>query len=260
MICREILEKLEEKYPLDAAEDWDNPGLLIGADDREIRKIYLTLDVTGEAVEEAVEWGADLVISHHPMLFSSIKQINNRKYPGKKILSLIENRIGCYAMHTNFDVCAMAQINAGLLKLSETQVLYVTDRTPEGEKGIGKVGKLPRPMTLSACAEYVKTQYGLPHVNVYGNPDQMVEIAAVSGGSGKSMIDPALDKGAQVLITGDIDHHTGIDSVDQGLTIIDAGHYGTEYFFMAQVRQDLEQMDESLEIRSAEVKLPYKCL
>lgn len=258
MICREILDKLEKKYPLSAAEDWDNPGLLAGRDDGEIGRIFVVLDVTAEAVREAADWGADLIISHHPLIFSPMKKISNCSFPGKKILELISHGIACYAMHTNFDVCAMADINARLLALRDPEVLCVTEQSEAGEAGIGRVGLLPEPMTLRGCAEYVKKRFGLPQVKVFGDPDARVERAAVSGGSGKSMVARAIAAGAEVLITGDIDHHTGLDAVDQGLFIIDAGHYGTEYFFMEQVRGDLMEIDPGLEVRCADVRLPYE--
>lgn len=252
-----IIDELEKKYPLSAAESWDNPGLLVGWDDREVKKIYLTLDVTKEAVREAVEWEADMIISHHPIIFSSMKKVNNHSFLGEKLLELLSHNITCYAMHTNFDVCKMAEINARLLGLLDPRVLYVTENGEQGEEGIGRVGMLPKSMTLGECGVYVKKCFRLPQVKLFGNPDALVERAAVSGGSGKSMVSHAIAGGAQVLITGDIDHHTGLDALDAGLAIIDAGHYGTEYFFMEQLREDLEAFDRNLEIRCAQVKLPY---
>lgn len=257
MKCKKIIEELEKRYPPASAEEWDNPGLLVGNDEQEIHRVYLTLDVTGEAVKKAVEWKADLIISHHPMIFSSLRQINNHHFISKKILDLVENHISCYAMHTNFDVCKMAEINAGLLKIQNPEVLYVTAQEEQKKEGIGRVGKLPEEMSLKECAQYVKSCFGLSQVKVFGDLDSTVCRAAVSGGSGKSMVSEALKNKAQVLITGDIDHHTGIDAVDQGLAIIDAGHYGTEYFFMEQVKKDLQEIDSELLTVCAEVKLPY---
>lgn len=260
MNAKKIIEEFEKKYPVQAAESWDNPGLLVGQDTKEVHKIYLALDVTKEVVRDAVEWGADMIVSHHPMIFSSMKQINNHSFLGEKIIALIEHRICCYAMHTNFDVCGMADINARFLNLKNPEVLFVTEENVQGSQGIGRTGMLPKKMTLGECAEYVKACYHLPQVKIFGEKEQMVEKVAVCGGSGKSMIGDAIRKQAQVLITGDIDHHSGLDALDQGLSIIDAGHYGTEYFFMEQIRKDLENLDCTLEIRCAEFKLPYSYL
>ncbi len=255
---REIIEKLEKKYPVSAAESWDNPGLLVGDDESQVQRVYLTLDVTKEAICEAAAWKADMIISHHPMIFSPVNKINNHSFLGEKVLKLIQNGITCYAMHTNFDVCKMAEINADFLKLQDVKVLYVTERGNEKEEGIGRVGMLPERMTLGECAQYVKECYHLPQVKIFGDLKMQVEKVAVCGGSGKSMVQDALRGGAKVLITGDIDHHTGLDALDQGLAIIDAGHYGTEYFFMEQVKKDLAEINSALEVKCAEVKLPYE--
>lgn len=257
MNSKDIIEGLERKYPLEAAEEWDNVGLLAGRESREADRVYLVLDLTKEALEEAIDWKADMIISHHPMVFSSIKRVNDKDFLGEKILRIIENQITYYAMHTNFDVLGMAEINAGLLKLQEPEVLYLTEDGPQGQQGIGRVGMLPREMSLEECAQYVKESFGLEQVKVFGDGKTRISRGAVSGGSGKSMVQPAIAAGAQVLITGDIDHHTGLDAIDMGMSIIDAGHYGTEYFFMKQVEKDLQEIGPELKTRCAKVKLPY---
>lgn len=251
------MERLEKKYPLGAAEDWDNVGLLAGRKSREVNRIYLVLDLTKEALKEAVDWKADMIISHHPMIFSSVKRVNDGDFLGEKILDIIENQITYYAMHTNFDVLGMAEINAGLLKLKDEKVLYLTEDGPQGQQGIGRVGMFPNEMSLEECAQYVKDAFSLDQVKVFGNRETKISRGAVSGGSGKSMVQPAIAAGAQVLITGDIDHHTGLDAIDMGLTIIDAGHYGTECFFMKQIEKDLQEIAPKVETRCADVKLPY---
>ena len=110
------------------------------------------------------------------------------------------------------------------------------------------------------CGEFVKEALALNDVRIYGDPDTMVEKAAICTGSGKSMISDVLAKGADVYVTGDIDHHTGIDAVASGLPIIDAGHYGTEYIFMKAMRKILEEKYPSLQITCAKVKSPYMIL
>lgn len=115
-------------------------------------------------------------------------------------------------------------------------------------------------MTLKEYALLVKKNLKLADVKVYGNLDQMVETAAVCTGSGKSMISDVLAAGADVYVTGDIDHHTGIDTVAQGLCIIDAGHYGTEYIFMEDMKERLEKAFPELKFTCAKVKSPYTIL
>ncbi len=261
LLCREIVGRLQEAYPVSMAEDWDNVGLLVGRLEAPVEKVYVALDLTEETLEEALSWGADLILTHHPMIFGALKRINDQDFIGRKVLELVENRIAYYAMHTNFDVLSMADINEGLLELSDTQVLLETGADQKGQTiGIGRIGTLPREMELEECARFVKEKFGLPGVKVYGNLEQTVERAAVSGGSGKSMITSALSGGAQVLITGDIDHHTGLDAVDQGLCIIDAGHYGTEYFFISYMKDWMERTFPQLQLATAPFQIPFVCL
>ena len=125
MKCKDIIKWLEEKYPVSYAEDWDNVGLLVGSDEKEVKKVFLALDLTEETLGEAVSLGADMIITHHPMIFSGIKKINNHSFTGRRILSLVEHGISYYAMHTNYDVKGMASLSAEYLKLQDTRVLSV---------------------------------------------------------------------------------------------------------------------------------------
>ena len=163
-------------------------------------------------------------------------------------------------MHTNYDVLGMADLSADYMKLENPSVLSVTEER-EGEiQGFGRVGNLSDRMTLREYAQLVKKSLKLKDVKVYGNLDSEVGRAAVCTGSGKSMIQDAIAAGAEVYVTGDIDHHTGIDAVAQGLALIDAGHYGTEYIFMDAVKKELNQAFPELTVSCAGVKSPYAIL
>lgn len=236
MKCSEIMNYLEVLSPVRFALDWDNVGLLIGREEKEIRRLYIALDATEEAVEEAIALKADMLLTHHPMIFHPVKKVVSSDFTGRRILKLAQADICYAAMHTNFDVLGMADAAADELELQNTQVLFVTYEDEISKEGIGRYGKLRVPMTLSECANAVKKTFRLASVSVYGNPETVLETAAVSPGSGKSMIPDALEAGVDVLITGDIDHHTGIDAVAQGLNLIDAGHYGLEKIFLPYMK------------------------
>lgn len=257
MKCSEIINLLEKEYPASAAESWDNPGLLVGRLDREIKKIFVALDVTDETLEQAVQEGTDLMITHHPLIFGSLKQVNDQSFIGRRVLKLIENQMSYYAVHTNFDVRGMADINEKQLGLLNTEVLEVTGENEGIPEGIGRVGILPEELTLKEMANLVKKGMQLPTVLLYGQPDKRVRRVAVSSGSGKSMVPAALSSGAEVLVTGDIDYHTAIDADACGLAIIDAGHYGTEYCFIDFMKKKLENMIPECEIIAAETVFPY---
>lgn len=260
MKVKELTEWLGGNFPAAVAEDWDNVGLLTGDDESEVKHVFLALDLTEAVLDEAIQAGADMIVTHHPMIFSGIKKINNHSFTGRKILTLIQKGIVYYAMHTNYDVLGMADLSADYTKMHDTTVLSITEERDGEVQGFGRVGKLPREMTLREYAQLVKESLKLNDVKVYGNLDSMVKCAAVCTGSGKSMIKDVIKAGADVYVTGDIDHHTGIDTVAQGLALIDAGHYGTEYIFMDAMKKELTQAFPELKISCAEVKSPYTIL
>ena len=257
MLCKEVMDILEENYPADYALDWDNVGLLVGRDDKEVRRIYVALDADDETIEAAVRWKADLLVTHHPMIFSGVKRINNLDFIGARILKLVQNDISYYAMHTNYDVLGMAELSGRKMSLEDPEVLEVT-RDGEQPEGIGRVADLASPAPLREICWSVKDRFHLGAVKVFGDMDQPVSRIAISPGSGKSMIKAALDKKADVLITGDIDHHTGIDAVAQGLAVIDAGHYGIEHIFIEDVKEYLKEKLEGVEVKAAPVRHPFQ--
>ncbi len=256
MKCKEIIEIIERDYPRFCALKWDNVGLLVGRDDREVRCIYVALDATDEVIEDAAEKGADMLITHHPLIFEGMKRVTNQDFIGRRLIRLIRNDISCYAMHTNYDVLGMSVRSGERLALHDPEILEVTEQGEE-PKGIGRVADLESELTLSECCRLVKDGFQLESVRVFGDLDGKIRRMAVSPGSGKSMIGAALDKGADVLVTGDIDHHTGIDAAAQGLAVIDAGHYGIEHIFVEDMGGYLRNVLEGVTVRTAPVRHPF---
>lgn len=253
------MEQMEQRWNPSFALEWDNVGLLVGREEKEVRRVFVALDVTEETLNEAMDFGADLMVTHHPLLFSPVKKITSGDFMGRRLIQMIQNDLCCYAMHTNFDVKGMAALNQNLMGLKNARVLEITGEDEEHRpEGIGRIGTLERKMSLSDFAWKVKEDFQIPDVRIYGNPEQMVEWAAVSSGSGKSMIRAAISQKADVLVTGDIDYHSGIDAVAQGLAVVDAGHYGTEYCFIKYMTGELEKMFPELEVMGASVHHPYR--
>lgn len=257
MRLKEVIQMLEELCPSSFAMSWDNVGLLVGRTDQEVHTIALALDATSEVIEDAITQKADLIVTHHPLLFSGIKKVNDSDYVGKRILSLIRHDISCYAMHTNFDVLGMADAAADLLRLTEREVLEVTYEDEISVEGIGRVGVLQEPMKLSELAAKVAEVFGIEHVRYYGVSDQMLVTCAILPGSGKGEVDLAVKSGADVYITGDINHHDGIDAVEKGIAVIDAGHYGVEKIFIPYMKEYLEREVPSIRIVSCDQGMPY---
>lgn len=261
MKVNDIIKILEELAPKAYAEDWDNPGLLVGRKDAVVDCIYVALDATEDAILVAKECKAQLLLTHHPMIFSPLKQINDGDFIGRRILDMIENGISYYAMHTNFDVAKMAWLAADRLKLSCPEVLEVTVKPGtcgnEISMGIGCAGNLPREMSIEACADFVKKVFHIPNVKIFGDVQRKVARAAVCPGSGKHMTGYAIARGCDVLITGDVDHHEGIDAVSQGISIIDAGHHGIEHIFVDFMTQYLEERLSGVRIVAEENRPPF---
>lgn len=257
MKCSEVIQCLERIAPSMFAEKWDNVGLLAGRMDKEVHKIILSLDPSLDVIEQAISAQADMLITHHPLIFSGMKSVTTEDFIGKRVYRLISQDICYYAMHTNFDCLGMADAVADQLQLQKCQVLDVTYQDEISKEGIGRVGNLPRKMTLQELAEYVKQKCQLSSVKVFGNPVLLADTIALVPGSGKDYIDEAINKGAQVLLTGDIGHHNGLDALEKGIAIIDAGHYGLEKIFSTYMEEVLKRELPEIEIVKASEENPF---
>ena len=257
MKCSEVMAKLEELSPRSFAESWDNVGLLVGSRDKEVDSVMIALDATDAVIDQAVLAGADMLLTHHPMIFSAMKRITAEDFTGKRIIKLIANDISYYACHTNFDVMGMADEAADRLALADRTVLETTFEDELSKEGIGRVGIFPEEMTLRECAAYVKEIFDLETVRVFGEAEQKIRKAAVVPGSGKDYISQAVRAGADVFISGDIGHHDGIDALEQGITIIDAGHYGLEQIFVPYMKEFLSRELPQLHLLTARQQEPF---
>lgn len=260
MQCKEIMQVIEAAYPRSAALDFDNVGLLAGRAEKEVNRVYLALDATDAVIDRAIEAGADMLITHHPLIFSPMKRVTDEDFIGRRVVKLIQNDIAYYAMHTNYDVLGMATLSEKILGIKNSQVLDVTMCEDGNEEGIGRVGDLEKPMTLEECCVYVKHKLKLGSLKVFGDMNGTVSRLAVSPGSGKSAVAPAIAKGADVLVTGDIGHHDGLDAVEQGLAVIDAGHYGTEYIFIDDMKHFLEDKLPVLDVMTTPIIHPFQVI
>ena len=236
MLMRELIAVIEQFCPRSFALDWDNVGLLAGRGDKEVRKVLIALDATSDVIDEAVGLRADALITHHPLIFRGLTRASDEDFVGRRVESLIRNDIAYYAMHTNFDVMGMADAAADALKLADRSVLEVTYEDELSREGIGRIGILPEHMTLRELAVFTGEVFSVPHVRYYGDPETPVVSAAILPGSGADEIGLAIEGDADVMITGDIGHHDGIDAVERGLAVIDAGHYGVEKLFLPYMR------------------------
>lgn len=245
MTVNEIYARLQEIMPLNLAMEWDNPGFLEGRRDKEVERILVTLDLTEMAAQRAAAEGVDLIISHHPKIWSKLSHVTWDNNVERILMRLIRCDISYIAMHTNYDVAdgCMADVSAELLRLAGTEPLEITGVQNGHEIGIGKVGMLPEAMTAGEIALYVKRCLDLNHVLLYGEDVfEKTQRIAISPGSGRGMYRYALEKGARVLVTGDITHSEAVDIVESGICVIDAGHHGTEKCFVDDMAGKLRRI------------------
>lgn len=229
MKVKDILKKIEEFAPSALAYSWDNVGLLVGDAGREVKKILITLDADLNIIEEAVEKGCDLIVSHHPMFFKGVKRIITDETQGRAIELLIKNDISVIAAHTNMD-CAANGVNEGLAKLFKLTDVEILEENPDfTDCGLGRAGNLAEPMALKELAKLTKKTLGISGLRIAGNENTVISKLAVAGGSCSEVIPLAAAKGCQAIITGDMKYHETIDAINSGICVIDAGHYGTEH-------------------------------
>lgn len=245
MILRDIIGIIEKGLVLKAQESWDNSGLQVGSPDSGISKVMLTLDLDRQELDSAVKNGVDLIITHHPFIFGSIKSIDFNTYEGEIIRELIINNINLYSMHTSLDMADFGVNHelASKLGIKEYDVLHVID---EGDgSGYGGIGDI-FPINITEYAADVKNALNCSSVRLFCNDGkQAVKRVAFCGGSGSDFIKDAIAKKADVYITGDIKYHQAQEALKKNLCIIDAGHYYTEYHSLAAIKNVLEGSEAS---------------
>lgn len=263
MTVRELLNVLGSHIPMHLAMGFDNVGLLVGRSDKKVQKIYLAVDATMDVVDAAIREDADVILTHHPLIFSGMKQIVDEDITGRRILKLIEHNIALIAMHTNYDIAkgCMTDAVSQRLGLSGEVLEVMNEMEIDGEVvrlGIGTVYDVD--ISLKDLVKEVKERFALDFVRVYGSDliQENLKRIAVSAGSGKGMYKEAVKKKAEVLITGDITHHEGIDAREAGICIIDAGHFGIEKVFLEDMEDKLKLWlpEQGIHITSHNEKSP----
>ena len=228
MRIAELIESLEEWAPQTLAESWDNVGLQIGEPRADIAGVLVTLDVTREVLGEAHELGANLIISHHPLIFQPLKRIDTQSPPGSLIELMIRGKMNLYVMHTNLDSApgGVNSILAERLGLEDTAVLRLADPPNDG-CGLGILGSLEEETTLEEFVVKVEDSLKVAALTYAGAPESTLRRVAACGGSGGSLLEEAVSKGADVYVTGDLGHHDFLAAQGR-MALIDAGHFETE--------------------------------
>ncbi len=250
MKIKDVLLYFNKVAPFSYADSYDNPGLIVGDPEKEIHKVIACLDITNNVVNEALERGADLIVSHHPVIFNPIKKIN----PLDPVYSLIKNEISAIAVHTNFDI-AIGGVNDTLIKLLGFKSVGVLETTQSNGMGYGAVCDLVREFTPKELAAHCKQKLALKSVKYSDNDTKIIKRAGVCSGSGGSNLKDAYNLKCDALITGDIKHKVWIEAENLGMVLIDAGHYGTEKCAAGRIADILtEFFNEEIPVCVSEVE------
>ena len=246
MTVKELYEKLEERIPASLSEEWDNDGLMCSADSSaEVKKALLTLDVTEEIVDFAIERSYDLIISHHPLIFRPVSHICEDNHVARKIIKLINNGISVFSFHTRLD-----KVLGGVNDILASR-LGLCDVEKFGEGELGRVGNLPREMELDEFIDLVKSGLGIDSLRL-ANGYNVVKRVALVGGDGKDFVNDAIKSGADTYLSGRISYNLMEEASELGINLIEAGHYHTEVPVLQFLAELLNTYDISLTVDFAD--------
>ncbi|WP_022925567.1 Nif3-like dinuclear metal center hexameric protein [Serinicoccus marinus] len=243
----DVVSVLEQLYPPATAQSWDQVGLVAGDPEQPVRRVLLAVDPTLDVVAEAVAVGADLVITHHPLLLRGIHSVATTSAKGATVTELLVNDVALYCAHTNADVAdpGVGQALASACGLAATEPLTVSE-----DQELGRVGELAEPVTLRAFAERLAA--ALPAsaggVRVSGDPDGQVSRVALLGGAGDGEFAAVRRARADVYVTADLRHHPALEAREEARAaqraggaptpyLVDAGHWASEWLWLPGLRE-----------------------
>ena len=245
MTIAQLYKVLENNAPRELSAEWDNDGFACLADPtKEVKHVLIALDATEDAVDLAVKEGADLLLTHHPLLFRGVKALTVEKCVPRKLLKLALGGTAALSFHTRLDAAegGVNDVLAELLGLTDVRAF-----APEGEVPCGRIGKLPAAVELTEFAGTVCALLDAPAVNTVGNAK--VQTVAVIGGEGGDFVDAARREGADVILSGRIGYHRMLDAAEDGICAVEAGHFYTERPVLQRLAALVRAADPAVEIK-----------
>lgn len=260
MKVNDIAKEIEALAPCFLKESYDNVGLMVGDENKEVKKILLALDCTKEVIDEAKHNDIDLIITHHPLLFKKPSKITYNDLQGLKIIELIKNNISLYSCHTNLDstksglndkIVEILGYNKGII-MEKSQIKgYETS-------GIGRIITIENELSIEEVIENVKKKLKISNLRVAIGKKKINKIAIING-SGQDFFKIAKDNNVDCIITGDTTYHFVSDYKEMGMSIIDAGHFNTEWIVFLEVMKEIGDKFKDIEfIPSKNSKDPYE--
>lgn len=260
VLLSELLDSFEVFWPSAGADDWDAPGLVTGARDSRISRILLTVDVTHEILDEAIDGGFNLIVAHHPLLMRGVKTLAEDTAKGSIVSRAIKSGVAIFAAHTNADIVpnGVSAALAAAFGLKSVAPLVETGL----EVGHGRIGRLTEPQSLGDFARSLarvlpSTASG---VRVAGNFESSVQSVALCGGAGDSFIEAAYSAGVDVYVTSDLRHHPVQEIIERAkaegrdFALIDISHWAAEWMWLDWAAKDIQGRFASLQIVVSELR------
>jgi dinuclear metal center YbgI/SA1388 family protein len=236
MLLKDILGVLDGMAPFGTAEPWDNTGLMVGDPLMEVGSILVALDPVTETIEAAVSGGADLIVTHHPLIFSPLKRIDLQESVCRRVGVLIRSSIALVSMHTNLDAAQ------GGVADELSQRLSLQDVQSFGGLRAGTVGR------ARGLVEWVRElPFDRARVVDAGRPVQRV---CACPGSGMDYLGQAAALGCDTLVTGDVRYHAALDAREQGVNVVDLGHFATEEIIVSPLAERIGEALPGLAVRA----------
>lgn len=242
----DILDYIESIAPKGLAMDWDNVGLLCGQGGKEVKKVLVALDPFTSVCEEAAMFGADLLVTHHPLIFQPLTAVTDETTVGRAVMTLIKNDIAAINAHTNLD-CAAGGVND---TLAATLQLTAIQKVPTDSEGLLRMGTVDT-QDLDAFLDRVEALLGCSGLR-YVSGRKPVKQVAVGGGACGSELYAVLAAGCDTFVTADVKYNQFCDAKELGLNLIDAGHFATENPVVAVLANKLQAQFPDLEVKISE--------
>ncbi len=217
-----ILDLADAIYPFDSAEPWDNVGLQIGDPNRIVERIAFSLDPSRLTLDFAARNHCHLLITHHPIILSPVKQILATDHASRIIMCAVKMNVDVLSLHTNLDA-AVGGLNDHL-----AQSIKLEDVLTPPQARCSRMGSLTNPVSLHTFADYLVELLQIPSVHVIAKDNPVVKKIFCVAGSGMGYLSEALNMGADVMVTGDVRYHAAVEAIESGMAVIDCGHFHLE--------------------------------
>lgn len=256
-----IRDALNQRVPNYMKLDFDNVGMLVGFCDAEVTTVLCALDITDAVIEEAISLHAQLIVSHHPLIFEPLKRVTDDDIKGRKVIRMLQHGISGICLHTNLDTvaggvndCLMAALGARITGLLSPHGTH-PDGTPYG---ISRVGELPAPVEFGDFLARTKQRLNVSALRYVDGGKPVLHIACC-GGAGGSDMRKAVEAGCDTYVTADLKYDHFLDAKDLGLNLIDADHFCTENVVVPRLKRLLLEIDPTLDVQISKVHKQTVC-